>query len=60
MMLPSTENVKAVITDNDGIFDFAKPNTIILDMSTIAPTGTDEIYQTMPTKKFEIYRCSCW
>ena len=45
MMLPTTENVKAVMTDNDGVLSFAKPNTIILDMSTIAPTGTDEIYR---------------
>ena len=44
-MLPSTENVKSVMTDNDGVLSFVKPNAIILDMSTIAPTGTDEIYQ---------------
>ena len=44
-MLPSTENVKSVMTDNDGVLSFVKPNTIILDMSTIAPTGTDEIYR---------------
>ena len=53
MMLPSTENVKAVITDNDGIFDFAKPNTIILDMSTIAPTGTDEVYKLCQQKRLK-------
>ncbi|MDA7692986.1 NAD(P)-dependent oxidoreductase [Alphaproteobacteria bacterium] len=44
-MLPSTENVKSVMTDNDGVLSFVKPNAIILDMSTIAPTGTDEIYK---------------
>ena len=44
-MLPSTENVKSVMTDNDGVLSFVKPNAIILDMSTIAPTGTDEIYR---------------
>ena len=44
-MLPSTENVKSVMTDNDGVLTFVKPNAIILDMSTIAPTGTDEIYK---------------
>ena len=32
-------------TDNDGVLSFVKPNAIILDMSTIAPTGTDEIYR---------------
>jgi 4-hydroxybutyrate dehydrogenase/sulfolactaldehyde 3-reductase len=44
-MLPSTENVKSVMTDENGVLSFIKPNTIILDMSTIAPTGTDEIYR---------------
>ena len=44
-MLPSTENVKAVMTESDGVLSFVKPNAIILDMSTIAPTGTDEIYK---------------
>ena len=44
-MLPSTENVKSVMTDNGGVLSFVKPNAIILDMSTIAPTGTDEIYK---------------
>ena len=44
-MLPSTENVKAVMTESDGVLSFVKPNAIILDMSTIAPTGTDEIYR---------------
>jgi 4-hydroxybutyrate dehydrogenase/sulfolactaldehyde 3-reductase len=44
-MLPSTENVKSVMTDNDGVLSFVNPNAIILDMSTIAPTGTDEIYR---------------
>jgi len=53
MMLPSTENVKAVITDNDGILSFAKPNTIILDMSTIAPTGTDEVYKLCQQKRLK-------
>ena len=49
-MLPSTENVKSVITDKDGILSMAKPNTIILDMSTIAPTGTDEVYKMCQEK----------
>ncbi|MDB2683286.1 NAD(P)-dependent oxidoreductase [Alphaproteobacteria bacterium] len=43
-MLPSTENVKSVIMDNDGVLANVQPGTIILEMSTIAPIGTDEIY----------------
>ena len=49
-MLPSTENVKSVLTDTEGVLSFAKPNTIILDMSTIAPTGTDEGYRECKEK----------
>ena len=49
-MLPSTENVKSVLTDTEGVLSFAKPNTIILDMSTIAPTGTDEVYRECKEK----------
>ena len=49
-MLPSTENVKTVITDVGGVLSNVKPGTIILEMSTIAPTGTDEIYQACKEK----------
>ena len=49
-MLPSTENVKTVITDVGGVLSNVKPGTIILEMSTIAPTGTDEIYQECKEK----------
>jgi 4-hydroxybutyrate dehydrogenase/sulfolactaldehyde 3-reductase len=52
-MLPSTENVKSVICDDNGILSFAKPNTIILDMSTIAPTGTDEVYKLCQDKNIK-------
>ena len=50
IMLPSTENVKSVITDPDGVLSYIKPGSIILDMSTIAPTGTDEIYEICKQK----------
>ena len=49
-MLPSTHNVKSVISDTGGVLSSANPGTIILDMSTIAPTGTDEIYEACKTK----------
>ena len=52
-MLPSTENVKSVITGQDGVLSFAKPNTVILDMSTIAPTGTDEVYALCKQKNIK-------
>ena len=52
-MLPSTDNVKSVMCDADGILSFAKPGNIILDMSTIAPTGTDEVYNLCKQKNIE-------
>ncbi len=52
-MLPSTENVKSVITDPDGVLSHIKPGSIILDMSTIAPTGTDEIYEICKQKDID-------
>ena len=52
-MLPSTENVKSVITDPDGVLSYIKPGSIILDMSTIAPTGTDEIYEICKKKDID-------
>ena len=52
-MLPSTENVKSVITGQDGVLSFAKPNTVILDMSTIAPTGTDKVYALCKQKNIK-------
>ena len=52
-MLPSTENVKSVITGQDGVLSFAKPNTVILEMSTIAPTGTDEVYALCKEKNIK-------
>ena len=52
-MLPSTENVKSVMTAEDGVLNFVKPNTIVLDMSTIAPTGTDEVYELCKEKNIK-------
>ena len=52
-MLPSTENVKSVITDPNGVLSYIKPGSVILDMSTIAPTGTDEIYQECKNKNID-------
>ena len=52
-MLPSTENVKSVITEPDGVLSYIKPGSIILDMSTIAPTGTDEIYEICKQKDID-------
>ena len=52
-MLPSTENVKSVITDPNGVLSYIKPGSIVLDMSTIAPTGTDEVNKICKEKNID-------
>ena len=52
-MLPSTDNVRSVICSAEGVLSFAKPGSIILDMSTIAPTGTDEVYDLCRQKDLD-------
>ena len=52
-MLPSTDNVRSVICSAEGVLSFAKPGSIILDMSTIAPTGTDEVYDLCRQKEVD-------
>ncbi len=42
-MLPATEQVKEVMLGENGLISKLKPNSIIMDMSTISPKGTDEI-----------------
>ena len=42
-MLPATAHVEEAILGGGGVLDLVVPGTIILDMSTIAPTGTDRI-----------------
>ena len=42
-MLPATRHVLEVVTGKDGVLDVMKPGGILMDMSTIAPTGTDQL-----------------
>ena len=42
-MLPATEQVKTVLLGENGVINNLKKNSLILDMSTISPKGTDEI-----------------
>ncbi len=49
-MLPATEDVKEVMLGEKGIISLLKPGSIIMDMSTIAPKGTDEISEICEQK----------
>ena len=42
-MLPATEQVKTVLLGENGVINNLKKNSLILDMSTISPKGTDEV-----------------
>jgi 4-hydroxybutyrate dehydrogenase/sulfolactaldehyde 3-reductase len=42
-MLPATEQVKTVLLGENGVINNLNKNSLILDMSTISPKGTDEI-----------------
>jgi 2-hydroxy-3-oxopropionate reductase len=42
-MLPNSPEVKAVVMREHGILKGAKPGTILIDMSSIAPTASQEI-----------------
>jgi len=42
-MLPATQQVEQVVLGPGGVLEHAKKGSILLEMSTIAPTGTDRI-----------------
>jgi len=39
-MLPNSPQVKQVVLDKGGVIEFAKPGTLVVDMSSIAPEAT--------------------
>ncbi len=43
-MLPTTGVVREVVLGERGVLKNISPRSIIMDMSTIAPSGTDEVY----------------
>ncbi len=42
-MLPNSPHVKEAVMGKDGVLDGAKPGTILVDMSSIAPAASQEI-----------------
>ena len=42
-MLPNSPDVKEAVLGKDGVLDGAKPGTLIIDMSSIAPLASQEI-----------------
>ena len=49
-MLPNSPHCKTVILGEDGVLEGAKPGTIIIDMSSIAPLASKEINEACAEK----------
>jgi len=49
-MLPATQHVEAVVTGPDGVLENIAKGGLVLEMSTIAPTGTDRIARACADK----------
>lgn len=49
-MLPNSPHVKEVVVGSGGILESAKPGTVIIDMSSIAPLASREIHDEVVKK----------
>lgn len=49
-MLPNSPHVKTVVLGENGILEGARPGTILIDMSSIAPLASKEIYEECAKK----------
>ncbi|MFM9279372.1 2-hydroxy-3-oxopropionate reductase [Paenibacillus jiagnxiensis] len=53
-MLPNSPQVKEVVLGTDGIIEGAKPGTVVIDMSSIAPLTSQEIAAALAEKGIEM------
>lgn len=53
-MLPNSPHVKTVVLGKDGVLEGAKPGSILIDMSSIAPLVSKEIALKLGEKKIEM------
>lgn len=49
-MLPNSPQVKEVVLGENGVIEGAKPGTVLIDMSSIAPLVSREIYEKLAGK----------
>lgn len=49
-MLPNSPQVKAVVLGKGGVIDGAKSGTVLIDMSSIAPLASREVYAALEVK----------
>lgn len=53
-MLPATKHVQGVLRGTDGIFENAKPGTLIIDSSTIDPLASKALHEEAGAKKLNM------
>ena len=53
-MLPNSPQVKPVVLGENGVIEGAKPGTIVVDMSSIAPLAAQEVAKALAEKKVEM------
>ena len=53
-MLPNSPQVKTVVLGENGVIEGAKPGTIVVDMSSIAPLAAQEVAKALAEKKVEM------
>jgi 2-hydroxy-3-oxopropionate reductase len=53
-MLPNSPHVKTVVLGEGGIIEGAKPGAVIIDMSSIAPLSSREIYAVVDAKGIDM------
>lgn len=49
-MLPNSPHVKTVVLGSDGVLEGAKPDTLLIDMSSIAPQASQEVARACAAK----------
>ena len=53
-MLPNSPHVKAVVLGSGGIIEGAKPGAVVIDMSSIAPLASREVYSALEAKGIDM------
>lgn len=56
-MLPNSPHVKEVVLGAGGVLETARPGTIIVDMSSISPIASQEIYAECKKKNVSMLDC---
>ena len=51
-VLPTGREVDQIVMASDGVFDHAKPGTLVMDLSTIDPTMTDKLHSEARRRGF--------